>query len=239
VSAVLNVAAYLFVPLENLDVLRESLLASLQAQGVRGTILLAPEGINLFLAGEAEAVERFLAELRADPRLSALVEKQSWSAAVPFKRTRVKIKREIVPLGKHNLHPSEHPAPYLSAARLKAWIASGRAFVLLDTRNRFEYQMGSFSSAVDLGIDDFRAFPDAIAARLAEWQDQPIVTFCTGGIRCEKAAPLMRSLGFTEVYQLEGGILRYFEDEGGTHYRGHCFVFDDRVALNPSLDAVT
>jgi UPF0176 protein len=237
VSDILNIAAYRFVALDDLAELREKIAAQLAQLALKGTVLLAPEGINLFLAGAPDAVDQFLLFLRADPRFGPLQEKRSYSASQPFKRTRVKLKREIVPLGVHNLNPADYPAPYLSAETLKAWIDEGRSFVLLDTRNRFEFERGTFHGAHELGINDFRSFPDAVKPMLEQWRQTPVVTFCTGGIRCEKAAPLMQKLGFAEVYQLDGGILKYFETQGGAHFSGECFVFDERITLDETLAA--
>lgn len=236
-SEVLNIAAYRFVALDDLIALRDKLAEKLAELALKGTVLLAPEGINLFLAGATEAVDQFLAFLRADLRFKDLREKRSYSASQPFKRTRVKVKREIVPLGAHNLDPADFPTPYISAETLKAWLDEGRSFVLLDTRNRFEFERGTFVGAEELGIRDFRSFPAAIQSKLPQWQHTPVVTFCTGGIRCEKAAPLMQKLGFTEVYQLDGGILKYFETQGGAHFDGECFVFDERITLDDALAA--
>lgn len=236
-SEVVNIAAYLFVPIQDPAPLRDTIAEKLAELALRGTVLLAPEGINLFLAGAATAVDQFLGFLRADTRFKDLREKRSFSADQPFKRTRVKVKREIVPLGAHNLNPADFPAPHISAATLKTWLDEGREFVLLDTRNRFEFERGTFAGAEELGIGDFRSFPDAVLARLPQWQHTPVVTFCTGGIRCEKAAPLMQKLGFTEVYQLDGGILKYFETQGGAHFHGECFVFDERITLDETLAA--
>jgi len=237
VSCVKNIAAYLFVKLDRLEELRESILRRLQDLSVVGTVLIATEGINLFLAGAPAQIDAFMAWLRQDARFAEIKDKQSLSSQLPFRRLLVKIKREIVPLGEHNLDPNDHPAPYLTPLELKEWIDQGRDFVLLDTRNRFEFKMGTFSGAEDLSIGDFRSFPAAIAGRLEEWKDRPVVTFCTGGIRCEKAAPLMLKLGFNEVYQLDGGILKYLEAQAGVHFHGECFVFDDRVALDEALQA--
>ena len=232
---ILNIAAYLFVdildPLATADAIRAKCLEL----ALKGTVLVAPEGINLFLAAELDNIEHFLSWLRTDSRFAALVEKRQLSDTQPFKRMKVKLKREIVPLGVNNLSVAQNPAPRMSASVLKQWIEAGKDFILLDTRNRFEFERGTFASAVDLNIGQFRNFPDAVEAKLAVWQDKPIVTFCTGGIRCEKAAPLMQRMGFRDVHQLDGGILKYFELCGAAHYQGDCFVFDERTALDGAL----
>lgn len=241
--SILNIAAYLFVTLDELPVLRERLLKDANALALKGTILLAPEGINLFLAGQMAAIDSFLETLRADPRFAKLREKRSFSPDQPFAKMLVKLKKEIVPLGVYNLDPNQFNTPNVAPTELKAWLDAGDDVILLDTRNQFEFDQGTFIGAESLAISHFRAFPDAIRAKLPEWQNRKIVTFCTGGIRCEKAAPLMESMGFRNVYQLQGGILKYFEDisAGRTqapHYQGECFVFDERIGVDGNLSQV-
>ena len=231
----LNIAAYLFVEIHDTLATRDAIRAKCLELDLKGTVLIAPEGINLFLAAEADRIEQFLNWLRSDPRFAALIEKRQFSAEQPFKRMKVKLKREIVPLGVNNLSVAQNPAPRMTAELLKQWLDVGKEFILLDTRNRFEFERGTFTAAVDLNIGQFRHFPDAVEAKLSEWQDKPIVTFCTGGIRCEKAAPLMQKMGFRDVHQLDGGILKYFELCGAAHYQGDCFVFDERTALDGTL----
>jgi UPF0176 protein len=235
---ILNVAGYRFVALEGLEEKRARLLAAGLDAGIKGTILLAPEGVNLFLAGAPAAVDGVLEAVANTLEIKPLAVKRSISERVPFVRYKVKLKREIVPLGDANLAPCAHPAPSVDPLTLKRWIDDGRELVLLDTRNRFEIARGTFKNAVGLEIDDFRSFPAAIAERLDAWKGHTIVSFCTGGIRCEKAAPLMKELGFEDVWQLEGGILNYFEQTGGAHFSGDCTVFDDRVAVNRELASV-
>jgi UPF0176 protein len=242
--SIVNIAAYLFVTIEDVAATAARLRAECArmdvcGQSLKGTILIAPEGINLFLAASLPVIDEFLAWLRTDARFAALSEKRQLSHAQPFARLKVKVKKEIVPLGVNNVSPARTPAPRMDAATLKSWLDQGKKFVLLDTRNRFEFDLGTFDAATDLGIGQFRQFPDAIKAKLAAWQDTPIVTFCTGGIRCEKAAPVMQAMGFKEVYQLDGGILKYFEQCGAAHYRGNCFVFDERVGLDGTLGAAS
>jgi UPF0176 protein len=232
---ILNIAAYRFVTVEDPAQLRAAFKARAAGLGLKGTILIAPEGINLFLAGTAANVEAFLQTLRADARFAALEVKRSWSAAQPFRRLLVKLKREIVSMRCPGIDPGA--APRLAPEELKRWLDQGRELVLLDTRNQFEVELGSFERTVSLGLKSFSEFPQATAALPQALKDRPVVTFCTGGIRCEKAAPWLLSQGFREVYQLEGGILNYFEHCGGAHFRGDCFVFDERVALDPGLRA--
>jgi RluA family pseudouridine synthase len=202
---------------------------------LKGTILLAPEGINLFVAGRHLAIEDLVFKLRAMPGLSDLHPKYSDSSEQPFSRMLVRLKKEIIAFGVDGIDPVNKPSPRLKPVELKKWLDEGKPMVLLDTRNDYEVKLGTFKGAIPAGIDHFRKFPQAVEKLPAEMRDTPVVTFCTGGIRCEKAAPLMESMGFKEVYQLEGGILKYFEEVGGEHYEGECFVFDQRVGLDPAL----
>jgi UPF0176 protein len=240
VNKVLNVSAYLFVPLPDAAALREPLLARAKALDLKGTILLAEEGINLFLAGAAEAVRGFLAELRTDPRLAPLQGKESWSDDVPFGRMLVKHKREIIRMDHPAIRPHAGRAPALDAPTLKRWLDqghddAGRPVVLLDTRNAFEVDYGTFEDALDWRLGKFSDFPRALQQHAEELRGKTVVSFCTGGIRCEKAALVMQEEGLQDVWQLEGGILKYFEETGGAHFRGTCFVFDEREALEPTL----
>jgi UPF0176 protein len=239
-DAVLNIAAYKFVGLDDREALREALLAWAGARALRGTILLAPEGINLFLAGAAEPLREFLALLRADPRFADLEAKESWSAAQPFGRMRVKLKQEIIRMDHPMIRPEDGRAPAVDAATLARWLDAGhddqgRPLLLLDTRNAFEVDHGAFDGALDWRLAKFTEFPGRLREHRAELQGHTVVSYCTGGIRCEKAALLMREEGLEHVYQLDGGILKYFEDVGGRHYHGRCFVFDEREALDERL----
>ena len=222
---VTNAAAYRFTPLQDLKELRHQLLGLGRQGGLKGTILLAPEGINLFVAGDATAIDRLLEALP----LERSQVKFSQSQTQPFSRMLVRLKKEIIAFGQ----PTTHIAPRLSPQELKCWLDEGRPLTLLDTRNDYEVRMGTFRGAVDLNLSHFRDFP--LAAEGIP-KDLPVVTFCTGGIRCEKAAPWLEDQGFAEVYQLDGGILRYFEEVGGDHYQGECFVFDRRVGVDPALE---
>ncbi len=237
-NATLNVAAYKFAALKGLEALRTELLARGAELGLKGTILLSPEGINLFLAGEAEAIDVFQRTLSAHAEFADLEYKESWSARSPFARFKVKLKREIIPLGENNLSPTAHSAPRLAPEALKRWLDEGREVVLLDTRNTFEVRAGTFKNARELQIAHFRDFPRAAQALPIELKQRPVITFCTGGIRCEKAAPVLIGLGFREVYQLDGGILKYFERCGDAHFEGACVVFDERGALDAGLRPV-
>lgn len=232
---ILNVAAYKFVDLHDLQPLRAQLREQTRAHGLKGTILLAPEGINLFLAGEATQLEAFLTSLCSDARFADMPIKRSRSDEQPFNRMLVKLKREIITMNRPEVRPTRRSAPRVAPRELKRWLDEGREVVLLDTRNAFEVEIGSFAGAHDFGLKSFSHFPHQAEQRLQDWRDKTIVTFCTGGIRCEKAAPWMLDAGFKDVYQLDGGILKYFEECGGAHYEGECFVFDKRVALDGTL----
>ncbi len=230
-----NIAAYKFVPLAHLKRWRKSLLATCRRQQLKGSILLSPEGINLFVAGSHQAVNEFLGELCARDELSDLDVKYSYSEQVPFTRMLIKIKREIIAFGVDVIQPAKQTSAKLSPAELKQWLDEGREIELLDVRNAYEVELGTFQRAHSLGLASFRDFPNAIRGLPADARDKPLVMFCTGGIRCEKAGPYLEQQGFRQVYQLDGGILKYFEQCGGAHYQGDCFVFDHRVAVDPQL----
>ncbi len=239
---ILNISAYKFVPLPDAHALREKLHEQAVALDLKGTVLLAEEGINLFLAGPGEAVRAFVAQLHEDPRLSDLTPKESWSARQPFRKMLVKVKREIIRMNHPTIRPAEGRAPAVAAQTVKRWLDQGhddegRPVVTLDTRNAFEIDHGSFEGAIDWRIHKFSDFPQALQAHRDELEGKTVVSFCTGGIRCEKAAILMQESGLEHVYQLEGGILKYFEEAGGAHFRGECFVFDEREALGADLRA--
>ena len=230
-----NLSAYKFTPLDGLPDLRQRLLALCRAGGLKGTILLSPEGVNFFVAGLQDQVDGLLAALRAVPGLADLAPKVSASAEQPFNRMLVKIKKEIIAFGVEGIDPARRPAPKLPARTLKQWLDEGRAMTLLDTRNDYEIRLGTFRGAKAAGIGHFREFPAAAHRLPEELKAQPVVMFCTGGIRCEKAGPFLERLGFKNVLQLDGGILKYFEECGGAHYDGECFVFDRRVGVDPTL----
>ena len=221
--------------MEGLKALRERLIPFCKERALKGTILLAPEGINLFVAGDASGIEALLGELRALPGLEDLAPKYSESEGQPFSRMLVRLKKEIIAFGIGEIDPASYTSPRIEARTLKQWLDEGKPVILYDTRNDYEVKLGTFRNAIPAGIDHFRHFPEAVAKLPQEMKDAPVVTFCTGGIRCEKAAPFMERAGFREVYQLEGGILKYFEEVGGDHYEGECFVFDQRVGVDPAL----
>jgi RluA family pseudouridine synthase len=232
---ILNIAAYKFLPLSDLKPLRARLQALCKAWDLKGTILLSPEGINLFVAGLAAPIGLLLTELRSWPGLEDLQPKVSETGHQPFRRMLVRLKKEIIAFGVEGIDPARRTSPKLAPGELKRWLDEGRPVTLLDTRNDYEVKLGTFRNALPIGIDHFREFPDAVDKLSPELKERPIVMFCTGGIRCEKAGPFMEREGFRNVFQLDGGILKYFEECGGAHYDGECFVFDRRVGLDPSL----
>ena len=234
-NAIINISAYYFLELNDLQNLKSILKNKALSLELKGTILLAHEGNNLFLAGTREKIYQmtdFLSTLLPLPDIDF---KESPSDDQPFKRLLVKIKKEIISMGVPEVKPYDFKAPYISAQELKAKLDNNPELIMLDTRNDYEIKIGKFTDAVELPIRTFRAFPEAIKHLDESFKNKPIVTYCTGGIRCEKAASFMISQGFKEVYQLHGGILKYFETCGESHYEGDCFVFDQRVALNPNL----
>lgn len=289
-AVIVNLSGYRFVTLDNLPLLQHDLFQALDATGVKGTVLLATEGINVALAGSAGQVTQARECLDRYPELRGLWLKQSYSTERPFARLKVRQRREIISFlppaevahegpAAARTEPGDPPAgpppstaaspgnaqalsrahfeappaatfpatspetsletaPAISPAELAGWLDRGQDFTLLDTRNDYEVASGSFARAQHLDIGVFRQFTAAVEAGLADGSldpDKPVVTFCTGGIRCEKAAPWLLERGFREVHQLEGGILNYFEQCGGRHWQGDCFVFDDRVEVDAGL----
>ena len=235
-----NIAAYRFVEIADPAALAARVRGWAEAGGLRGTVLVAPEGINLFLAGADAGIGDFLRRLRAEPGLAEIVVKDSWSARVPFARLKVKLKREIISFRRDDASPLRQRAPAVAPADLARWLAQGhddggRRVVMLDTRNREETAHGAFAGALLLPIDNFTELPAALEPHRQTLADTTVVSYCTGGIRCEKAALWMRASGMDNVLQLDGGILGYFETVGGAGYDGRCFVFDERVALDPAL----
>lgn len=241
----LNIAAYKFITFNDTTEKRPEFLAICDKLSLKGTILLSPEGINMFLAGSKQNIGDFLTWLRADARFADIIVKESYSKEQPFKRMLVKLKAEIITMKMPLIQPEKGRAPIVEAHTLKRWLDQGhddegKPVVMLDTRNAFEVDIGTFKNTLAYSIDKFSEFPAVIADpdNQAELEGKTIVTFCTGGIRCEKAAIHMKNIGLENVYQLEGGILKYFEEVGDAHYSGDCFIFDERAALNPKLEPI-
>ncbi|KAG1692650.1 hypothetical protein DVH05_025129 [Phytophthora capsici] len=205
---------------------------------LRGTILLSTEGLNIRLSGRSEAVEAMKAAITGlHSEIRGLDFKDSFSDRMTLPRMLVKIKKEVISMGLKEVNPAvDGLAAHISAEEFKEWLDDRKDMVVLDTRNDYEVRLGTFENAVDLNIKSFRAFPDEARAQLQQIpKEKPIVMFCTGGVRCEKASYALLNEGHKEVYQLDGGILKYFEKVGGAHYNGDCYIFDDRVALKPDL----
>jgi UPF0176 protein len=241
---VLNVSAYRFLALSDLPVLRQRLYESAAHHALKGTVLLAHEGINLFLAGEPQALRSFMSSLNALPPFAnltpAIEGKYSGSKRVPFRRLCVKIKPEIIRMNHPAIAPAQGRAPAVDATTLARWLDvghddNGRPVVMLDTRNAFEAAHGRFEHAIDWRLSRFGQFPQAVLDHGATLAGKTVVSYCTGGIRCEKAALFMQAAGFEHVLQLDGGILAYFEQTDGRHFQGDCFVFDQRESVDISL----
>jgi len=235
-ATITNISTYRFTPLSGLKELREELVRDCRSWNLKGTILLSTEGINLFVAGAGGDIDRLMAKLHSIPGLEGLEPKVSLSDHQPFNRMLVRIKKEIIAFGVEGVEPARHTSPKLAPRELKRWLDEGRPVTLLDTRNDYEVRVGTFRNALIPHINTFREFPTAVDQLPEELKEQPIVMFCTGGIRCEKAGPMMEMKGFKNVHQLDGGILKYFEECGAAHYDGECFVFDQRVGVDPALN---
>jgi UPF0176 protein len=232
---ILNVAFYRFVDLTDLPTIQENLRTHALKLHLKGSILLSEEGINSFLAGTEESIRQFLSVLSEYPAFQGLEVKESFSSHVPFKRMLVKIKKEIITMGMPEIRPKLVTGQRLDSKILKSWLDEKKPLVLVDTRNTYEVDQGTFDRAVHYNIETFKQFPDELKKHQEDLKDKTVVMFCTGGIRCEKATALALEMGIRDVYQLEGGILKYFEETGGAHYNGDCFVFDGREAVDPNL----
>lgn len=230
----LSVYQFKAIPAAQLPVLRKNWRERCLSLHLKGTILLSPEGINAFLAGTASAVAAMRTEFET-AGFEDMPYKYSYCDEPPFTRMLVRLKREIITFKQSTVEPEKHTAPHLPAETLRQWYADGKDMLVLDTRNDYEVRVGKFKQAIDFNIQNFTDFTRQISQLPPEAKEKPVVTYCTGGIRCEKAAEWMLQAGFKNVYQLDGGILRYFETCGGDHYEGDCFVFDKRVALSPDL----
>ena len=231
----LNIAGYKFVVLPDRDALRQPLKQQCDELGLKGTILLSFEGINIFIAGPEENIDVFRTSLLDDERFADIEFKESYSEHQPFNRMNVRLKNEIISVGLPNFNRIEPDDGRIRPQELHERLLNDDDLVLLDTRNTYETRLGTFQNAIELDLDTFRSFPEAVDKLGDEYKDKEIVMFCTGGVRCEKASVIMKDAGFTNIKQLEGGILGYFEQVGGDYWDGECFVFDKRVALLPNL----
>jgi UPF0176 protein len=229
-------ALYKFVTLKDFTGLRQPLLAAMKAHGVKGTLLLAEEGINGTISGSRSAIDGFLAVLRSDARLADIDHKESYCDKDPFYRSKVKLKKEIVTIGVVGVDPNKQAGTYVSPVDWNTLIADPDV-LLIDTRNDYEVALGTFEGAADPGTSSFGEFPKFVGENLDPARHRKVAMFCTGGIRCEKASSYMQSQGFREVYHLKGGILKYLEEvpKEQSKWQGDCFVFDHRVAVGQGL----
>lgn len=228
---------YKFVNLPDFAEKQEPLLSFCQEQGVKGTILLAVEGINGTIAGSRQAIDSVLAFLRADSRLADLEHKESYTQTQPFARMKVRLKQEIVTMGLPEVNPNQQVGTYVTPQEWNDLIADPEVIVI-DTRNDYEVKIGTFHKAQNPQTNSFREFPEYVSKNLDPNQHKKVALFCTGGIRCEKATSFMLSQGFQEVYHLKGGILKYLEEVPAEQslWQGECFVFDERIAVGHGLE---
>ena len=233
---VLNVAGYKFEPLEDVEVLVPEFQSVCDSLELKGSVYLSPNGINFSLAGSEDAVEQYLNFMEQDKRFLDVPLKKTYSKTQPFRRMRVRPKKEIISLGRDDINPKELTGDYVTPQELYAMYENNEDVVVLDTRNEYETRVGLFENAVDLQLDTFRDFPNAIEQLPDEYKDKKIVMYCTGGIRCEKASAVMLKAGFSDVKQLVGGVLDYFKETGGKYWNGDCFVFDQRVSIDKNLN---
>lgn len=235
-AAFQTIAGYKFFTFENYKEIRFPLRTFCRDLGLKGTILLSPEGINSFLAGSPEAVQKYWDHLHQEVQIPLMDYKIQSVDFQPFSRMLVKIKKEIITMGVEEMIPLRSTGPRLSPKEFKNWLDENKEMVVLDTRNDYEIEFGKFKSAIDLRVKSFRDFAKNAATLPDSMKSKPVVMYCTGGIRCEKASALfIDKLGFKEVYQLDGGILNYLKECGYAHYEGECFVFDERVTSNQKV----
>jgi len=237
-----NIAYYKFVTLEDIPVLRQALLELCSLLELKGTIILGQEGINSCLVGLDASIDQFIAHMHNDSRFADIEFKKSYSSHIPFRKMVVKIKKEIIPMGISSIEPAKSTGKYVGAMELKKWLDGGDEVVFLDTRNDYEVALGTFRNAINPNLEEFRQFPEWVEKNFDNYKDKKVVTFCTGGIRCEKASAFLQQKGFENVYQIQGGILKYLEEtkkqapSEDNYYDGDCFVFDYRVAVDKQLN---
>jgi len=237
-NSVVNIAGYKFEPLENPVDLVRMYQQKCDELKLKGTMLISKNGINFSLAGTQQATDTIIAFLEEDNRFINIPLKVTYSETQPFRRMKVRLKKEIISLGRKDINPRELTGERISPQDLKNLLDNKEDILVLDTRNEYETRVGKFENAIDLNLDTFRNFPEAIESLPEEYKDKQIIMYCTGGIRCEKATAMVAQHGVEEVYQLDGGILQYLEDtpQERSRWQGECFVFDQRVALNHQLE---
>ena len=235
-NIVVNIAGYKFEPLDNPIDLVSTYQRKCDELLLKGSMLISKNGINFSLAGTQQAIDTIVAFLEEDNRFLNIPLKITYSAKQPFRRMKVRLKKEIISLGRKDINPRELTGERISPQDLKNLLDNKEDVLVLDTRNEYETRVGKFKNAIDLNLDTFRDFPKAIESLPEEYKDKQIVMYCTGGIRCEKASAVMIKAGFADVKQLEGGVLDYFKETGGAYWEGDCFVFDERVALDTKLN---
>ena len=232
----LNIAGYKFEQIDSLDTLIPEFQKKCDELELKGSVYLSPKGINFSISGTEANIEQYINFMESDSRFLNIPLKRTYSETQPFRRMKVRLKKEIISLGRDDIDPRELTGEYVTPQELLSMYENNEDVVVLDTRNEYETRVGLFENAVDLQLDTFRDFPKAIEQLPEEYKDKQIVMYCTGGIRCEKASAVMLKAGFTDVKQLEGGVLDYFKETGGKYWNGDCFVFDERVALDKDLN---
>ena len=235
-NTVVNIAGYKFEPLVDPIDLVSLYQKKCDELKLKGTMLISKNGINFSLAGTQQATDTIVAFLEEDNRFLNIPLKVTYSETQPFRRMKVRLKKEIISLGRKDINPREFTGERISPQDLKNLLDNKEDVLVLDTRNEYETRVGKFENAIDFNLDTFRDFPEAIESLPEEYKDKQIVMYCTGGIRCEKASAVMMKAGFADVKQLEGGVLDYFKETGGAYWEGDCFVFDERVALDTELN---
>ena len=235
-NSVVNIAGYKFEPLDNEIDLIPIYQQKCDELLLKGTMLISKNGINFSVAGTQQASDSFIDFIEKDNRFLNIPLKVTYSETQPFRRMKVRLKKEIISLGRKDINPREMTGEKISPEALKNILDRKEEVLVLDTRNEYETRVGKFENAIDLNLDTFRDFPKAIESLPEEYKDKQIVMYCTGGIRCEKASAVMMKAGFADVKQLEGGVLDYFKETGGAYWEGDCFVFDERVALDTELN---
>ena len=236
-SRIVVSALYHFVALDNYKDLRQPLLNMMLKNNVKGTLLLASEGINGTIAGSRKSIDNVLQWIRSDERLKDVRQKESYDDVMPFYRTRVKLKKEIVTMGVEGINPNHTVGTYIKPEDWNALISDPEV-TLIDTRNDYEVSIGTFKNAINPKTDTFRQFPKYIKENCNPEKHKKVAMFCTGGIRCEKSTAYLKEQGYEEVYHLQGGILKYLEmiSEADSLWEGECFVFDNRVSVNHDLE---